>query len=201
MADKIWKPDAGQDYVLELSSKTPIENNIVDEAWAEEHRHQLCTECTQVNPSYYPRPFDIVLSRQFRKRTSTTRVDVFGPQVLHCGFAEILRSHNTTAIFGSCYLRSPRGLLLDTEYSTVYDHVKNMVPVTSTKPNELMICSGCGDRVEWPGGNKYLWRDELGDRKWFLECVDLYITRWLNDRIPWDKFPDVEKYRVYIRDR
>ena len=51
------------------------------------------------------------------------------------------------------------------------------------------------------GGNSWVWRDDIGERDWFMDGVAFYISRQLEATIPWEQFPDLSKYRVYIRDR
>ncbi|MBX3382609.1 MAG: hypothetical protein KF864_03770 [Phycisphaeraceae bacterium] len=199
MKNKKWRPAQNQDYVLKISSSIDIDKNSNDNKWLRKIQNQLCPNCGWPSQHWYPKSVDMALTRTFR--STIGRCDATGPLIISKSFYELLAPYNTTASIGNCYVRSSQGYVLDTKYITLYDIEPNMVEVRGSIEHGLdNQCELCHVRIKWIEGHQWVRRSELGDRLWFTEDVSLFISRWVDASIPWKKFPDVKKYRVYIRD-
>lgn len=205
----VWKPADDQDYILDISSNDEGSVEVGDRRWTREISKYLCKECTWPLRERYPNPVDVVLCKKIHG-VGAFRVNLMGPLVIHKGLYECLSRFPGTAAVGRCLMRSGR-MLHDTDYVTLYDIAEHMITVQYTMPKKRTLmpvfyeptrCTLCGVDVipYWHSSNVWVSRKHVSGRHWFMEGMRIFVDRWLNERMPWEKFPDARKYRVYIRD-
>jgi len=193
---KMWRPGRDQDYMLSVCSQIESNGDLGDPKWLRDVRPQLCPECNWPSHLWYPRPVDVVLKRL--PKGTDDGVNCVGPTVMRKAFYEYLEPCNKTCAIGKVSLRQGKELH-DTDYISIYDIAENMIEMRG-QIEFRGECILCHVPAPWPKGNFFVWRSELASRDFVYDGLYLLISRHLNDLIPWGKFPDMGKYRVYIRD-
>lgn len=194
-----WRPVDSTDYFLSIASKNSGPGYIVDRRWLRNVNNKLCV-CRLPKRKVYPNPVDVILGK-IPTNTTIEWADSTGPLIIASLLMEMLRPFLHSGVIGQCWLQpADKGPAVPTKYVTYYDSIDNMVQVFGDPDMEVNRCPECDGRASAFKGNLYVRRNDVQDRMVFMEGVNIYIHRTLDATIDWTQFPDIEKYRVYVRD-